>query len=104
MVGRVEPRLLEEDDRDDRGDEDPDPEDEPPGPRAAPVDDVLLLEARVVGAEEARPRDQTADDEVEEPAEAEDHEDGAGDRPSEAQVVFLADEEVRRRADEDGDV
>ena len=70
--GGCRERAVEEDDRDEAGEEDRDAEVEAPRPRAAAVDDVLLAEARVLGAEEARPRDHAADDEVDEPAERDD--------------------------------
>ena len=47
-----------------------DAEVEAPRPGAAAVDDVLFAEPRVLGAEEARPRDHPPDDEVDEAAEA----------------------------------
>ena len=99
----VEEVLLEEDDCDDRGQEDRDAVEEAPGPGSAPVDDVFLAQARVLGAEEARPRDQAADDEVDEPAEADHHEERQEDRLADALVLLVPEEEIGRGAGQDGD-
>jgi hypothetical protein len=103
VVRRVEEVVLEEDERDDRGEEDRDAVVEAPRPGAAAVDDVFLAEARVLGAEEARPRDEAPDHEIDETAEADDHEEGAEDRLAGAESLLLVEEEVRGRAREDGD-
>ena len=94
-VGRVEHDLPEEDDRDDPGDPDPDAVVEAPRPGTAPVDDVLLAQPRLLGAEEARPRDHPPDDEVDEAAEADDDEHGEDERRDDGVVRRMAEPEER---------
>ena len=80
------------------------PAEEPaPGPRAAAVDDVVLAELLVVGAEEARPRDHLADEDVGEPAEGGDVKNvRTSDLPT-LQPVVVVEPVVDGRAGEDGD-
>src|SRR5436190_790180 len=97
--GEVPP---EEDDRDDARQPDGDPEDEAPGPGAAPVDDVLLTESRLLGAEQAPPRDEAADDEVYEPAKADDRAERRDERGPDAEADLVMEPEVGGRAGEQG--
>jgi hypothetical protein len=91
-------QLVEEDDRDEAGQEDPDAEEEPPRPRAPAVDDVLFAQARVLGAEEARPGDQPADEQVDEAAEPDDRAEGRGERPPDAEADLVVEPEEGGRA------
>ena len=75
---RVEPEVeREEDDRDDDRRLHP----ESPEPDASPCDDVLLAKLLALEAEEARPRDQAVEDEVDDAAEADDEPERRDDRP-----------------------
>ena len=65
----------------DHGDPDRRLDREPPEPHPPARDHVLLSELRALEAEEARPRDQPVEDEVDEPAEADDEEERREDRP-----------------------
>ena len=94
--------AVEERERDETAEIQRDAEVEAPRPRAAAVDDVLLAEARVLGAEETRPRDQAADDEVDDPAERDHADRGDEDRLARAHADLVVEPEIRRRAREHG--
>ena len=100
---RVELDLPDVDERDEDGDRDPEPVPEAPGPRPPAVDDVFLAQPRLLGAEQARPRDESADDQVDEAAEADDSANGRGDGPADGEMVAVAVEEVRSGARKDCD-
>src|SRR5581483_6342875 len=100
---RVEEDALQPQEGDEPGDPDRDPVPEAPRPRAATVDDVLLAQARLLGAEEARPRDQPPDDQVDEAAEADHDPGGRGERGADAEVLVMPEPEVRRGARQDRD-
>ena len=95
--------AREPDERDQPGEEDADPEEEAPGPGAAAVDDVLLAQPRLLGAEQARPGDQTADDEVDEAAEADHDAGGRAERGPDAESDLVVEPEVRGRARQERD-
>ena len=79
------------------------PEPEAPGPGATTVDDVFLAEPGLLGAEEARPRDQAPDDQVDQATEADHDAHGGDDRAADAQVGVVPEPEVGGRAREDRD-
>src|SRR5581483_10034864 len=82
----AEEQLDQEDDRDQERDDERRTEDGVPEPRAPPVEDVLLAQPGVVGGEQARPRDEPAEDQVEQAPEREDRPGGGDDRPAEAEA------------------
>ena len=100
---RVEEHRLQPEDGDQPAEDDREAVPEPPRPRTAAVDDVFLAQTRVLGPEEARPGDQPADEEIDEPAEADDDERREEDRLEDALVILVPEEEVGRRACQDGD-
>ena len=98
------PELDQVDDRDQPAEPDHEPFDEPaPCPGTAPVDDVLLTELRVVGAEEARPGQDLADEEVDQAAEDHDDEEGHEDRLADAPAIVVVEPVVDGGARQDRD-
>ena len=76
-------------------------QEEAPGPRAAAVRDVLLAQARVVGAEEARPRDDAAHEDVDQAAEGDDREERDEERLADAPAVVVVEPVEGERARHD---
>ena len=101
--GRRREDLNHVDDGDRPADQERQLEEEAPRPGAAPVRDVLLAQARVVGAEEARPRDDAAHEDVGEAAEGDDREERDEERPADAPPVVVVEpvEGERRRHQRD---
>ena len=85
-----EQELDQEDDRDDQGDDQSEPEDRVPEPRPPAVEHVLLAQARIVRSEQARPRDEAPEREVERAAKGEGAARGGDDRPAEARARCAA--------------
>src|SRR5262249_3085101 len=95
--------MGDPEDGDDRAQEDRDPVPEPPRPGSAAIDDVLFAEPRLLGAEEARPRNETADDEVDQAAETNDHAEARGHGLPDAEMRTVPEPEVGGRARQDRD-
>src|ERR1041384_7703406 len=96
-------QVPEPEDGDDRGQEDREPVPEPPCPGAAPVDDVLFAEPRLLGSEQARPWNETPDHEVDEATEADDHAEARGHGLPDAQMRAVPEPEIGCRAGQDRD-
>jgi hypothetical protein len=74
-----------------------------PEPRPAPADDVLLAKDAVVAPEEGRPRDQPADDDVDQAAKRDDCAKRGESRPPPSPVVDPMEIDDERWARQDGD-
>ncbi len=70
----------------------------PPVPRAPPADHVLVAQLLAVGAEEARPRDQLAEEQIGEAAEHDHDAERRQERPERAPAVVLLEPDEERRA------
>jgi hypothetical protein len=99
----AEQELDEEDDRDEAREVDRPAEDRAPEPGSAPVEHVLVAEVLVVGREQARPRDELAEEQVEQAAEGERRDRGDYDRPAEREARVLPEVEERGRRGDDRD-
>src|SRR5581483_5338617 len=96
----AEEQLDQEDDGDRGQDGERQPVAAEPEPRPPAVDDVLLPDAGVVDGEEARPRDEPPEDQVEQAPERKDAERRCDDRPADGQVGrFPQIDEGRRRTE-----
>src|SRR5581483_2331515 len=99
----AEEQLDHEDDRDQDDDDERGAVQRAPEPRAAAVEDVLLAHLDVVAAEEARPRQEAPEDEIERAAECEGCAGGGDDRPADVHPGALVQPDEDRRCAEDGD-
>ena len=92
---------VEEEADDDRDDRDLQPE--APEPDATARDDVLLAQLLALEPEQARPRDEAVEDEVERAAEADDDEQRGEDRPVPRPALRLVEPNDERRGREERD-
>ncbi len=76
---------------------------EPPRPRAPPVDDVFLAQPPFLRAEEARPGNEPADDQIDQAAEPDHGGAGREERLAHTETDFLVEEEIRGRACQERD-
>ena len=90
-------------DRDDGSEDEREPEPLAPVPGAPAAHDVLFAELRTVGAEKARPRDQSAEEEVDETAKGDHDRGGRDERPERAPAVVLVQPDEEGGTREDGD-
>ncbi len=94
---------VDEDEGDECDQPDRDPGEEAPERRAAAVDDVLLPDAVLVGAEEARPGDEAPEHDVDEAPEGGNREERSHDRPADVPAFLLVEPEEDGGARQDGD-
>ena len=96
----AQPRAAADqpDDRDHGSEHDREPRLLPPVPGATPADHVLVAQLLAVGAEEARPWDQPAEEQIGEAAEDDHDTEGGRERPQRAPAVVLLEPDEERRA------